>query len=90
MGKTDQGSGWHWLTVLALEERGEYSTQPSDRLCPSSEPQNSGWWWPGEAAEFSKSLQKVWQQTEAELGLPSCSPGRQFPASEAGIWICWF
>lgn len=32
--------------------------------------------WPAEfeAAEFSKSLQKVWQQTEAELGLPSCSP----------------
>lgn len=31
--------------------------------------------WPGEAeaAEFSKSLQKVWQQTEAELELPSCS-----------------
>lgn len=57
---------------------GEYRTQPSGRLCPSLRAptlRSVMLSWPGEAeaAQFSKSLQKVWQQTEAELELPSCS-----------------
>lgn len=56
-------------------KRGEYRTQPSARLCPSLRAptlRSVMLSWPGEA-EFSKSLQKVGQQTEAELELPSCS-----------------